>query len=423
MARELAYHSELAAKLYQSAIRYARHDREGKAAECLEQAVEHENKADQIRELMSRRCTAKLVGLRDGKQWGKNSDDVERLHVTVHPGGDFVIYRPVMRGRSAGSPPNHPASADPLGLSPLTNCTATQQSDNIVPFDRARRGSGGMTRKNARDARSSVSWMERKYGRRRLAFVTETLPCRSLRHLALVAAEADRVLDIAVKRLHRLLQNKGLPTDYVAVWELQERGALHLHLLCVGRHPWGGWAISIEEWDEIWRDAVSAVLGDEAEGMSWQSCGRVEQPRCSVARELSKYLSKGSKPQLQKLQTVLKYQLSNAGIDFVDLLPRSWVSISKNLKKVISDERQLATEEVEKAKLDWYELENLIRKSGMCVSKPAAAGGGALTRVIKTEQGFPVALSGRLVTPDIQILLDALSCLGSTQGGGLSKIA
>jgi hypothetical protein len=142
-----------------------------------------------------------------------------------------------------------------------------------------------------------------------------------------------------------------------------------------------------------------------------------------VTRELSKYLSKGSKPQLEKLKTLLNNQLNNAGIQFIDLFPRSWVSISKPLKQLIKDEEQIASVEVKKSKLDWYELENRIRKTGKCVSKPEAAGGGPLTRVIKTEQGFPVCLSGRLITPDINILLAALSSLGTHQGVSLSKVA
>ena len=413
LARELAYHSELAEQLYTSALSYARRDRDGKASECLEQAVEHEKRADQIRELMASRGRSPLVGLRGGKQWGKDSDELVRLHLTVTPGGDFTIHRPAMRNRPR-------ATATPLGLSPLTNCTAPSKP---LLIKRSRRGSKGLTPKNKRDIRSASSLIERRYGRKRLAFLTATLPTTSLRHLALVATQADRVLDIAVKRLHRHLKSQGLPTDYVAVWELQERGALHLHLLCVGRHPWSGWAISTQQWDEIWRDAVSAVLGDESANLSWRSACRIEQPRCSVARELSKYLSKGSKPQLEHLKTLLNNQLNNAGIQFTDLFPRSWVSISKPLKQLIKDETKLASIEIEKPKLDWYELENRIRKTGKCVSKPSQAGGGALTRVIKTEQGFPVCLSGRLVTPNINILLDALSSLGTPQGVSLSKVA
>ncbi|NJK72340.1 MAG: hypothetical protein HC926_03075 [Synechococcaceae cyanobacterium SM2_3_60] len=421
--RELAYHSELSANLYQSAIWFASNDRDGKAAECLEQAIENEEKANQIREMKSRPCARKLVGLRGGRQWGKDSDDVETLHLTVFPSGDFTIHRPVMRVSKSQQAPNHPAEADPLGLSPLTNCTATENSSKVVSIERARRGGKGVTSFNRRQVRSGAALLEKTFGRKQLSFLTATLPCRSIRHLALVADQADRVLDIAVKRLHRLLKSKGLPTDYVAVWELQERGALHLHLLCLGRHPWSSWAIHTHDWDSIWEDAVSAVLGEEGAGLSFRSSCRIERPRLSVARELSKYLSKGSKSQIDSLQETLKQQCSSASIQPIDLLPRSWVSMSKTLKNAIEEGTVRLAVEVEKSKLDWYELENLTRKTGKCVSKPKEAGGGALTRIHKTEHGFPVCLSGRLVVADIYVLLDALSQLGISQGGGLSKIA
>lgn len=425
LARELSYHSELSERLYLSAVRYARRDRNGKAAECLEQAVEHEHRADQIRELMSRRGRAQLVGLRGGKTWGKDSDETVAMHATLWPSGDFTIHRPVSRLPKVAAPDN-PGAADnapaPLGLSPLTNCTATDNPrSNLI--NRARRGSRGITPYNRRLLRSGASVMERKYGRKQLGFWTATIPLTSLLELAGFASQAHRVVDIVFKRLNRLLLSAGLPNDWCWAWELQERGALHLHCLFVGRKPWQPWAITPQTLDRIWAEAVSLTLNKPVNSYNWSSACRLESPRGRVDRELAKYLSKGSRAEIGRLSELIASDPTAQGLDATDFLPSAWVGMSDSLRSAVLSAVQTGSVEIAKSDLDWIELENRIRSSGRVVRRPQAAGGGYCTRLFKTEQGYPVAVSGRLLRPELGVLLEALSCLGSPQGVSVPKIA
>lgn len=152
----------------------------------------------------------------------------------------------------------------------------------------------------ARTVRNGAFLLQETYGRQHIGFYTFTLPwvdaCAEYRAGIEWAEIVRQFLQSAV----RLLRAAGLSTSYVACSEIQPgrfkaRGGmpLHLHLLMVGRKPGCTWAISSDQWRELWRRAVTNRC-PEFQLCGWKASVDTEMVKKSAEGYLGKYMSKGS---------------------------------------------------------------------------------------------------------------------------------
>jgi len=182
-----------------------------------------------------------------------------------------------------------------MGLSvPLSETTPAGKEKK----PRSPRGSSGLTSHAKRLLVGAVNLLETKYGKQNLVFHTGTLPSDSPAVKEMALRNSKQILKYWRKVLSRLLDRVGLPKDdIVIVLELQKRGAIHLHSVFVNRYQCGRYTLSLEQLDGAWRQALTAVIPalKTADFSAACNCERIKK---SAGRYLAKYLSKGTKVQL-----------------------------------------------------------------------------------------------------------------------------
>ena len=191
-------------------------------------------------------------------------------------------YLSKLLDRSKGSGPN-------LGSSTAVN-------SNI----RAARGSSGITASQRDVLCWAANSLEHRYGRRRMSFLTYTLPPLSGVDLASVQKNWSSIVNYVVIEIKRELERRGIRTHVVGCSELQmerleETGCAypHLHLVFQGRRSnRSHWAIKPGRFRDIWRRSVSRYLFDK--GVSWSASENIQQVRSSAGGYLAKYISKGA---------------------------------------------------------------------------------------------------------------------------------
>lgn len=190
---------------------------------------------------------------------------------------------------------------------------------------RRSKGLKGITPQGKRSVRSCAALLEEKFGRECMTFGTNTLPPLLEAEIMVVCNGWAELTRQFFQELRRLLQRRGLSTDFLYVTEIQEKryerwGQVmpHLHWLCQGRiNRRSHWLIKPEDIKAIWERLLSNLLGRPVD---CQAATRIEKPRKSLKKELAKYLSKGG--------AVLK-KIIEAGKG--DLLPSTWWSASREL--------------------------------------------------------------------------------------------
>lgn len=206
----------------------------------------------------------------------------------------------------------------PLGLSSVVK--------SVNP--RAARGSGGISSKGRQRVKDAAYLLE-EGGRDNLTFLTLTIPPGMEEELL---SKWARVCHHMIHSLTRELRRSGLPGDIVYVTEVQEgraekygKEALHLHYLFCGRKRRGvQWAISTKRVDQLWGDALRAVLGRDIEGSRFRASGRIEKVKKSAVSYLGKYMSKGCT------------RLPGGGDERGDRPhPPSWYGLSRNLLRLV----------------------------------------------------------------------------------------
>jgi len=189
-----------------------------------------------------------------------------------------------------------------------------------------RRGLNGITRKGGRLVRNTAHMMQAKWGRKRLSFLTLTLPPFSPSEERHLCSEWSRVVRVFCQRLRRLLIERGLPAGYVGVTEIQEKRwnrsqevGLHLHIVFVGRVKLSeGWRISPGECREAWLSVLSTVVERPVYS---QSCENLKMVKKSASGYLGKYMSKGTK--------IVSQVVDAKGEEYI---PSAWYTCSQSLK-------------------------------------------------------------------------------------------
>jgi hypothetical protein len=92
-----------------------------------------------------------------------------------------------------------------------------------------------------------------------------------------------------------------------------------------GRKPFGGWAISADQFRGLWYNAVTARC-PEFKGKNFKASVDCQPVRVSAENYLGKYMTKGEK----SLAAILK---DDPGL--AEFLPRSWWSCSLAVKRAI----------------------------------------------------------------------------------------
>ncbi len=216
-----------------------------------------------------------------------------------------------------------------LGLSmPVNSHTAPKP-----PEQRERRGQKQTTH-SKRMVRNGAWWLQRIFGKDRLAFLTLTLPDEAVTALESKEDASDLYAEMTrqyLQWMRRRLSRAGLCEEIVGCDEVQPerfrthgKVALHTHLVFQGRqHRKGAWAIGVKEFLNRWNSIVSNVLGIEIES---SSSTRVEKLRKSAEYYLAKYMSKAGSVVEEVIAAGKRY-----------MLPAHWWHCSSKLKKAIKD--------------------------------------------------------------------------------------
>jgi hypothetical protein len=199
-----------------------------------------------------------------------------------------------------------------------------------APETRERRGQA-FTPHGRRSVRAGAFWLQQRWARQNLSFLTATIPSLPGYDLGTICTEWGEVVRRYKQELERELARQGIPGEVLLVTEIQEKRwretgviAPHLHIVFRGRaHFKARWAIAKERARELWENVLSAVLGYRVQA---PASTRIERVKKSVECYLAKYMSKGGK---------VIQEIIDAGLR--PLLPTAWWGMTNSLRKKVKD--------------------------------------------------------------------------------------
>lgn len=201
-----------------------------------------------------------------------------------------VVLRRVREMRAALRSASRGGGAKPLDLTRATN-------SHVLPKTRAPRGFSGLSGYAKRLTYSSITYLQEKYGKHRLTFLTVTIPGVEEEVLQAIQANWSEIVRRFTQELTRKLKSSGLPGEIVGVTEIQSRREMrtgqavpHLHIVFVGKHAKGTWVLTPAKVKKQWKRTIKTVTGSN---LDMNGSVDMRQVRKSAARYLSKYLSKG----------------------------------------------------------------------------------------------------------------------------------
>lgn len=201
--------------------------------------------------------------------------------------------------------------------------------EEMLAGGRTRSGLKGISRFGARMVRNGAYLIACRAPKERLTFATVTIPNLPYDLVARIHKAWPKVVELYRLSLSRELVRAGLPPDSVSVSEIQEKRYrstgfpyLHIHTVFVGKLPYHDWAVSTERHDEIWKNALSAAIGQELPPLP-AAC-QLKSVRKSAEAYLGKYMSKGG--------PVVREAVERG---FGPLLPRQWWNMSRPLRREI----------------------------------------------------------------------------------------
>ena len=246
---------------------------------------------------------------------------------SLWPNGEFSFgYQPAGGAERLETPSEYARKWDtPIGLAQTSN------SHKVKDPGKARRGTKGLTSYGKKMLRNSVWRMQRLYGKRRLSFVTLTLPDLTYEEHWYVASRWAEILRIFYQKLGRRLAAAGLPRTYAGCTELQpnrsqqeEVPALHIHFVVVGRKSnHVSWALHPRTFRRIWATVVGRYVSP---GKNWRACENVAAVRQDASRYMAKYLSKGCSMDVPPRSDETGWGL-----------PTAWYNVSLGLKRWVSE--------------------------------------------------------------------------------------
>lgn len=229
--------------------------------------------------------------------------------------------------------------APPPVAAPLLDCSSLFQEMTTRVKDSIRAGFGKISTRNtlSRYAKTLV----RESGAildngplRSLVFLTGTLPGSTPEALQALSAWSGWV----VQTLSQWIRDNAPRAQYLGVWEYQKRGALHVHIciraesaLQANRLRWRWKARWIKVLDSLEKrsgvDMYARLEGGSWRDSKWVTQADAQQVEKSVARYLSKYLSKGAGKARRRCEDP----------------PSRWVFVSRSLAASARSERKSIT--------------------------------------------------------------------------------
>ncbi len=195
-------------------------------------------------------------------------------------------------------------------------------------FSQRRYGQRGITSYGRKMVASAAAEMQRRYGKRRLAFLTLTIPPCSRDAAVAIASAWGELCRQLQQWLCRRLSRAGLPPLVVGVTEIQGKrlargdvACLHLHLIFPSCRRPGQWAVRAQDVRSWWCSALSRVSGEDIYS---PSCCDIKPIRSSAEGYLAKYMSKGSE-EIERF----------VGLAGDDACPRQWWMMSSGARKMV----------------------------------------------------------------------------------------
>lgn len=220
---------------------------------------------------------------------------------------------------------------------PLTLSNEHNFTEQSRPTEKRRRyGLNGITRKGRDTVEGAAHILEREYGKRRLSFVTLTVPELSLEGHAELHQHWSKALNQFLNWYRERCRVNGWPAEYVYVSEIQEKRyertglpVLHVHLVWVGRDR-GHWYFEHSDVQEAWGRCIERWSGEPLPLPPRVSLERIKK---SAEGYLGKYMSKGAKA----VQSV-----ADAGME--DWLPKQWWGCDRKLKGKVKKAETVVSE-------------------------------------------------------------------------------
>lgn len=267
-----------------------------------------------------------------------------RMQISIYPNREIRVVDSLPRAASlADRNANKRDRRRPVVLEPAPSPQGTLDIplQPSQPPPRARRRRAKLTQKARHRLLHHAGLLDR-VDRERQVFCTGTLPGSTEESIRAFCELAPYVVKTLQNYLPRAVGLSAREIKYLWVWELQKRGALHMHVLVV--LPSAQEAESFRDaWKEVWckvlvlaQSQTSVDLFGRYYGGSWESVPDIWQAdaqivRVSGGRYLSKYLSKGSSGD-------------------VSLFPPRWYGISSALRE---DYREWLSEHTVSFRLRW----------------------------------------------------------------------
>lgn len=214
----------------------------------------------------------------------------------------------------------YPDELQALSSLNLSNLSNSEKPPGRV---RAKRGLRGITGHGRLLVKDSASWLQKEYGKERLAFWTITVPPQCLNETLI--GNWSKCVESVRKKLIYHLEKHGLPPYIIGVTEVQPKRfvqnktvpPLHMHIVYVAGFEKYVPLISKETLTKLWTDTLTTHSGIQApEGKG----SHVQFIRKDVVGYLGKYMSKGF------------YDME--GLD-KNLCPPSWYFCTKPLKDIV----------------------------------------------------------------------------------------
>lgn len=200
-------------------------------------------------------------------------------------------------------------------------------------------GQQGISRFGKKMVKNGAILLERKYGIKRLGFVTCTLPNYSRKSIHILARSWSEITRRFFQKVKRHQRKMGCPEEIISSTEIQPKRyrkygivAPHLHFvyICKNRSHEKKFLIAASLFRRMWQESVSQVLmlhnSSCSEKPDFNASVDCQVVKKSVAAYLGKYISKGGE---------IIAKIHEDGMQA--FLPKQWWTADKTMKKMIND--------------------------------------------------------------------------------------
>lgn len=247
--------------------------------------------------------------------------ELQRPMGRVWPNGEFSLWS---ESKAAIADPEH---ASDIGLSKVSN---SQKFEENCP-DVVRRGLKGITSYGSRMVRNSAFLLQKRFGGRKLSFVTCTIPGSPEMTLKVARSWAE-IVRRYYSQLRKALLDNGLCPVIVGVTEIQPKRfartggmPLHLHLVFQGAIEDSRWVFTPNFFAELWSRVVGSVV-PEMKSQSFASSTNVQRVKKSAEGYLGKYISKGSGDIAELLEKTPH---------LAEFLPSTWYNLTSEARNLV----------------------------------------------------------------------------------------